>query len=170
MAIRGGRPKPTSLQLIMGNPSKKAPAVANEARPPSSRPEPPEHLSELARIEWHRVIGRLFECGLMTDVDRPMFAAYCNAYGQWEQLSNDLQVMADADPKTHGVAIMTTNGNMVQNPLVGALRCARADMARYAVEFGMSPSARSRIDVGIGSGGLTPPGGVNVEEKFFGKS
>lgn len=162
------RPIPSALKLIRGNPGKRPPLVANEARPPSARPDPPKHLSDLARVEWDRVIGRLYECGLMTDVDRPMLAAYCNAYAQWEQLSIDLQVMADADPKTHGVSIMTTNGNWVQNPLVGAMRCARADMAKFALEFGMSPSARSRIDVGIGSGGLTPPSSVSAEERFFG--
>lgn len=162
------RPIPTALSLVRGNPGKRPPFVANEAAPPPSRPEPPDHLTDLAKVEWNRVVGRLFECGLMTDVDVPMLAAYCDAYGRWEQLSRDLEPMAAADPATHGVMIATTNGNFIQNPIVGALRVARTDMARYAIEFGMSPASRSRIDVGIGSGGVTPPSSASAEERFFG--
>ena len=162
------RPIPTALSLVRGNPSKRPPFVANEAAPPPSQPDPPEHLTDLARAEWARVVGRLFECGLMTDVDVPMLAAYCDAYGQWVQLSRDLERIAAGDPTTHGVMIRTTNGNFIQNPIVGALRCARADMARFALEFGMSPASRTRIDVGIGSGGILPPSAVSAEERFFG--
>ena len=47
--------------------------------------------------------------------------------------------------------IKTTNGNAIQNPLVGTANKAATDMVRFAAEFGMTPSARSRINV-------TPPG------------
>lgn len=40
----------------------------------------------------------------------------------------------------------TTNGNLIQHPLVGISRRATADMLRFAEQFGMTPSARSRID------------------------
>jgi P27 family predicted phage terminase small subunit len=46
---------------------------------------------------------------------------------------------------TGGLMIRTTNGNAVQNPLIGVANKAMADMVRYAAEFGMTPSARSRI-------------------------
>lgn len=42
--------------------------------------------------------------------------------------------------------VYTGNGNLIQNPLVGISRRAAADMLRFAAEFGMTPSARSRID------------------------
>ena len=41
--------------------------------------------------------------------------------------------------------IKTSNSNAIQNPLVGTANKAAADMVRYAAEFGMTPSARSRI-------------------------
>lgn len=40
----------------------------------------------------------------------------------------------------------TGNGNLIQHPLVGISRRATADMLRFAEQFGMTPSARSRID------------------------
>jgi P27 family predicted phage terminase small subunit len=54
--------------------------------------------------------------------------------------------MAKRDQLTGGLMIKTTNGNAIQNPLVGTAHKAAADMVRYAVEFGMTPSARSRIN------------------------
>ena len=53
--------------------------------------------------------------------------------------------MAERDAVTHGMMIKTTNGNAVQNPLLGTANKAMADMMRYAAEFGMTPSARARI-------------------------
>lgn len=44
------------------------------------------------------------------------------------------------------LVVWTGNGNLIQNPLVGVSRRAAADMLRFAAEFGMTPSARSRID------------------------
>lgn len=44
------------------------------------------------------------------------------------------------------LVVWTGNGNLIQNPLVGISRRAAADMLRFAAEFGMTPSARSRID------------------------
>lgn len=41
--------------------------------------------------------------------------------------------------------IKTFNGNAIQNSLVRTANKAMADLVRYAAEFGMTLSARSRI-------------------------
>lgn len=41
--------------------------------------------------------------------------------------------------------IKTTSGNAIQNPLAGIANKAKAEMVRYAAEFGMTLSARSRV-------------------------
>lgn len=43
--------------------------------------------------------------------------------------------------------IKTSNGNVIQNPLVGTAHKAPYDMMHYAAEFGMTPSARSRLSL-----------------------
>jgi hypothetical protein len=50
--------------------------------------------------------------------------------------------MGKRDMLTGGLMIKTSNGNAIQNPLVGTANKAAADMVRYAAEFGMTPSAR----------------------------
>jgi len=58
--------------------------------------------------------------------------------------------------------IKTSNGNAIQNPLVGTANKAAADMMRYAAEFGMTPSARTRIAA------EAPPESDDPAERFFG--
>ena len=41
--------------------------------------------------------------------------------------------------------IKTTNGNAIQNPLVGTSNTAARDMLRFASEFGLTPVARARL-------------------------
>jgi len=65
--------------------------------------------------------------------------------------------MAERDRLTGGLMIKTSNGNAIQNPLVGIANKAMADMVRYAAEFGMTPSARSRIRGEEASGQTADP-------------
>lgn len=149
--MRGRKPTPTHLKLVRGNPGKRR---LNAAEPVPERvlPSPPPELSADARTEWDRVAGELHRIGVLSGIDRAALAAYCQAYGRWVVAERAIAKMAERDPLTEGLMIKTTNGNAVQNPLVGTANKAMADLVRYAAEFGMTPSARSRIS---GQGGET---------------
>jgi P27 family predicted phage terminase small subunit len=82
---------------------------------------------------------------VLSGIDRAALAAYCQAYGRWVVAERAIAKMAERDQLTEGLMIKTTNGNAVQNPLIGTANKAMADLVRYAAEFGMTPSARSRI-------------------------
>jgi len=139
--------KPTALKLIQGNPGKR-PINKREPKPANVIPDPPEVLTTDAAIEWMRITPELYALGLLTGLDRAALAAYCQAYGRWVQAERSIAEMAKRDHLTRGLMIKTTNGNAIQNPLVGTAHKAAADMVRYACEFGMSPAARSRIAAG----------------------
>jgi P27 family predicted phage terminase small subunit len=141
---RGRKPKPTYLKVVSGNPGKR-PLNEREPVPIRKIPNPPAELSDDAKVEWGRVSEELYRMGLLTGVDRAALAAYCQAYGRWMQAECAIGEMAKKDALTGGLLIRTTNGNAIQNPLVGTANKAMADMVRYAAEFGMTPSARSRI-------------------------
>ncbi|MGC2782128.1 MAG: phage terminase small subunit P27 family [Bradyrhizobium sp.] len=142
--MRGRRPTPTHLKLVRGNPGKRR---LNDAEPAPQRvmPSPPPELCADARLEWERVAGELHRIGVLSGIDRGALAAYCQAYGRWVVAERAIAKMAERDHLTEGLMIKTTNGNAVQNPLVGTANKAMADLVRYAAEFGMTPSARSRI-------------------------
>lgn len=142
--MRGRKPRPTHLKLVTGNPGRR-PFNAAEPRPEAGLPAPPAELGSDAKNEWRRVARRLQALGLLTPCDRAALAAYCQAFGRWRQAERALAAMAKADPLTGALMIRTKEGNAIQNPLVGIANKAMADMVRYAAEFGMTPSARSRI-------------------------
>ncbi|MEP2029270.1 MAG: phage terminase small subunit P27 family [Paracoccaceae bacterium] len=142
--MRGRKPKPTQLKLITGT-LRKSRTNKNEIRPDVVRPDPPDHLSHQAKIEWDRIVGNLFSLGIMTALDRGALAAYCQAYGRWVQAERALARFSKNDAATFGIMLKTSHGNAIVNPLVSAANKAQADMVRYAAEFGMTPSSRSRV-------------------------
>lgn len=146
MSRRGPKPQPTNLRLLQGGSSRSV----NEPEParPVEIPEPPVYLAGYAKQEWDRIIADLYGTGTYRNVDQTMLAAYCMAFSRWVRAELDLEKMAELDPTTHGVMIKTTNGNAIQNPLVGVASTARRDMQRLAAEFGLTPSSRTQIDTG----------------------
>jgi P27 family predicted phage terminase small subunit len=146
--MKGRKPTPTHLKLINGNPGKRR-LNANEAKPDLARPMPPPFLNDDAKVEWGRLVDRLYEVGLMTEIDRAALAAYCQAYGRWAVAERALAKMAEADADFGALMTKTKDGNLIQNPIVGVANRAMSDMVKYGAEFGMTPSARSRIDVGF---------------------
>lgn len=147
MAPRGPKMKPTQLKLLSGT-VRKHRFNAEEPQPERARPDPPGHLTEPALAEWARVVDEAFALGIMTRLDRGALAAYCQAYGRWVAAETALARMAERDAVTEGLIIRTKAGNAIQNPLVGAANKAMADMVRYAAEFGMTPSSRTRVAAG----------------------
>jgi P27 family predicted phage terminase small subunit len=156
----GRKPTPTALKLVKGNPGKR-PLNKREARVKASQPTAPAFLNDDAKVEWSRVAGILFDAGLMTEIDRAALAAYCQAYGRWAEAERALARMAAKDEANRALMVKTVSGNAIQNPLVGIANKAKADMMRYAVEFGMTPSARSKVTAG------DPDASADPAQEFF---
>ena len=77
--MRGAKPKATVLKLVTGNPGRR-PLNAQEAKPKTVVPEPPEMMNAAALKEWHRLTPLLEEVGLIAKLDRAIIAAYCMAW------------------------------------------------------------------------------------------
>jgi P27 family predicted phage terminase small subunit len=101
-----------------------------------------------AKAEWERVGPELLRLKLLTVLDTPVFAAYCEAYATWVLAE---RLLAEAGGK---LTITTARGNEVPHPLLRIANYAAADMLKFGSEFGMTPASRSRL--GIDS---EPPGG-----------
>jgi P27 family predicted phage terminase small subunit len=136
--MAGRKPLPTNLKVLKGT-QRKGRTNKAEPRPEQEGPSPPEHLSRYALMEGGRITPQLHALGLLSQLDRSTLAAYCQCYGRWKEAEEQL--------KTTGFLIRTTNGNVVQNPLLGIANRALDLMNKYATMFGLSPSERSRIRV-----------------------
>lgn len=136
MATRGRKPKPTALKLLEGNPSRRA-LNRSEPKPPTSIPECPDWLEDEAKAEWVRVGEILGNMGVITEVDATAFAGYCQAYARWREAEEFLS--------QHGSIIRTPNGYLQQVPQVSIAQTNLKIMLKFCEQFGLTPSARSRI-------------------------
>jgi P27 family predicted phage terminase small subunit len=142
MKSSGPPKKPSRLKLIQGTfRSDRAPR--KEATPPRGIPEVPEHLSDLAKVEWGRISQDLYQIGLLSRIDRGALAAYCECWSDWVEATRMCSTLDGKDRKT----MTTQTGNLVENPYFSIKkRCAEL-MHKFLTEFGMTPAARARIDV-----------------------
>lgn len=139
MATRGRKPKPTELKVLEGNPGKR-PLNFNEPHPEKKLPDCPDWLEDEAKAEWDRLAVPLFNLGLLTELDMAPFATYCQAYARWKE--------AEEFISQHGSIIKTKTGFWQQVPQVSISRANQAMMIKAAAEFGLTPSARSRLVAG----------------------
>ena len=140
MATRGRKPKPTALKLLEGNPGKRQLNMNEPRFAQKMPPECPDWLEEEAQAEWNRLSETLFEMGILTDLDVTPFAAYCQAYARWRE--------AEEFISQHGSIVKTKAGYWQQVPQVSIAHTNQKAMLQAAAEFGLTPSARSRIIAG----------------------
>lgn len=145
--MAGRRPKPTALKELQGNPGKR-PLNKREPKPTGS-PTCPSHLDNNAKKEWKRISKELIAIGLLTSVDRAALAAYCSAYSRW--------IAAEESIQKFGTVIKSPkSGYPVQNPYVSVANTALDHMRKFAVEFGLTPASRTRLQVEPQSGHEDP--------------
>lgn len=138
--MKGKKPIPSKIIDIMGG-SKHThrPPRSNEPKPPTNIPPCPKHLDKEARQEWKRMAAELEPLGILTNLDKAVFANYCDAYSQWAQASRTLQ--------KSGLLIKGPLGNPVVNPLFRIVTIAKDQMMRCLIEMGMTPSSRTKVKV-----------------------
>jgi P27 family predicted phage terminase small subunit len=135
--MRGRKPKPTVLKLLDGNPGKR-PLNDREPRVPEGVPDPPDWLDDEARAEWFRTVKVLSDMGLMSRADGTALAAYCTIYSRW--------VHAEAQVKKFGTIVKSPDKNFpMTSPYLTVANQSLEAMRKFLVEFGLTPSSRSRI-------------------------
>ena len=148
MAQRGRKPKPTAIKELEGNPGKR-PLNKNEPKPDKNAPRCPAWLEEEAKREWKRMGKILEQLGLLTEMDMAAFAGYCQAYARWKE--------AEEFITQHGTMIRTPNGYLQQVPQVSIAQTNLKIMLKFCEQFGLTPSARSRMTADSGGTDVVDP-------------
>lgn len=159
MGRRGPPPQPTRLRMLKGNPGKRR-LNEREPKPPSQIPTCPRWLSAEAKRIWRDVVSLLKTIRILTRVDRDALTAYSQTYSRWKAAEQFLDKHGEVYP------IRDEHGNvkcMQQFPQVAIARNLLQVLRCYQQEFGMTPSARTRVN--------TIPEPLSPEEvRFFGPS
>ena len=136
--MAGRRPQSSRLKALAGNPGRRP--LNTAAAPTGRKVYCPSWLSDEAKAEWRRVAPELHRRGLLTLLDRTALALYCQAYAQWREAE---QVLAE-----RGMTYVTNTGNMRQRPEVAIAASAHRAAKAMALEFGMTPGSRGKVDGG----------------------
>lgn len=134
--MKGRKPKPTKLKVIQGT-FRKDRANPDEPIPETKIPSPPDFLNGDALQEWGRMSEKLYQLGMLAEIDRGLFAAYCQAFGRWAE--------AERMIKEKGIVIKTKAGNIIQSPLVGIANKAMKEMRDCAALMGIPATMRSKV-------------------------
>jgi P27 family predicted phage terminase small subunit len=124
--------------VLEGNPGKR-PLNSESPKPRPRRVSCPAWLSSEAKAEWRRLAPELERLGLLTRLDRSSLAVYCEVFGEWRRAQRVI--------RERGHMYVTASGRVRERPEVAIAGSAVKTMKAYAVEFGLTPSSRSRLSL-----------------------
>lgn len=151
--MRGRKPVPRALKLLMNNPGHRAlppqepePVVVKDTHPA------PDWIDDAAKHEWARLAPMLARNGVLTEMDLDALTAYCVAWGTWKDATQKIRAFGMVIKTGVTTKIgrdgkpTTTGGYPIQSPYVSIANGAMATMKGLMTEFGMTPSSRNRVE------------------------
>lgn len=143
MAKRGAKPTPTSVLRERG--SWRAKLRNGEPQPDIGIPPIPDFLDKPRTRKWFTKIATdLLTSGLVTKIDGISLALMVDAMDRFVTVREELRTGKEYDADKF-LLETATEGCKKANPQVQNLHTAWEQLKRYALEFGMSPSARTSI-------------------------
>lgn len=152
---KSGRRVPKELKIIRG--------TFRNDRNPAEEPEPtivekvpacPLYLGRHAKALWKRLAKEMVRSGVLTVVDVPALEMLCSSYQDYRDAREAVFTSEKGRPQTLRQYLKGRNSQTM--PEYNALKAAYATYKSYAVEFGLTPSSRNRID-------LKPPKATDVD-------
>lgn len=156
MGKRGPAPKPSVLKAVRG---KRGSNLADNIKPDVAVPECPDFVCESGQREWARITPYLAKLGLISHLDMVALALYCQTFGRYADLETGfesnikrLQLENNCD---YVAAVqlafidVTPNGYKQVSALASTIRGLREECLRYLAQFGLSPSARTRVPIDL---------------------
>lgn len=120
---------PASQRLLGKRPELRVVPEGAEPEPERVLPEPPPHLSELAREEWARVGTLLLERGSISgELDVAALALYCSAWARW----------VETEIAIARTGVVVRNGSQtIPSPLLSIANTAARQVERMMFVLGM---------------------------------
>lgn len=142
MGKRGPAPTPTSVLKLRG--SWRADVNESEPLPEQGVPDMPDFLSGMSKECWDQLSPILNEMKVLTKADEVALSMLCKTYSNWRRAEELLDKHGDVYP------IRDNEGNikyLQQSPYVSIARNNLLALKGMLEQFGLTPSARTRIRV-----------------------
>jgi P27 family predicted phage terminase small subunit len=143
MGLRGPRPQPTAIKVMRGTFRADRANVGEPPALPVSSLAAPSWLDGEGRKVWRRLVRHCDRLKVLSDSDLPLLSLLCD---QWA-----VYLEASAFLREHGsvYSLRDADGNVkavMPFPQVSIRNRAAEHVRRLSAEFGLSPSARSRVN------------------------
>jgi len=115
-------------------------------------PKAPSYMQEMAKRAWRRMASILVEMQVLTKADLVALEAYCVLYAHWRDAETHLK---------QSMMVTGSNGQPMLSPYHRASRDCLKEMRAWMLEFGLTPSSRSRVRIK-----KTEPQEMDVEDWF----
>jgi P27 family predicted phage terminase small subunit len=127
--------------------------LENAPKPEPCEAPAPEHLTRYAREAWDRLAPMLRRMGLFTVADTIALERLCACYAEVREMSAILEMDGGGTYQTK-----TVTGETMFRAKPEAARLSDADrrLKGYLGEFGLTPSARSKVRTVPGGGKPDP--------------
>jgi P27 family predicted phage terminase small subunit len=126
-----------------------------EPQPEKGAPRPPSVLDATERRRWRQLAADLEGMGVLSKVDQGALLLLVTARVRYERLVRIVRREGE-------VLEMKETGKKYRNPSALAKERAFAEYTRLCVEFGVTPSSRSRVSIAP----IAPP--RDEAQDFFG--
>ncbi|MGE0363357.1 MAG: P27 family phage terminase small subunit [Vicinamibacterales bacterium] len=157
-ANSGGRNrKSAQMHLVGGTYRKDRHNQADDVVAPDGKPAMPKSLKGAAKAEWDRMVERMDSIHTLTKVDDAALYQYCKLFAETEALETDREAgrkmthaLRAQTRKLDGAELVEAITQIVklkhlEGKIAVQIRQGRMALRQYLVEFGMTPSARTRV-------------------------
>lgn len=143
---KGRRPRPTALKLLQGEqPSR---INADEIDADAGAPAEPDGLDDDVSAQYRHLVDLLEPTGVLTALDGVALVAFAQVLVEHDR--------AAALVNSVGPLIRDEHGLPRTNPAYRIRRDTGRDVLRWAMEFGMTPAARSQIHTRLAARAVPP--------------
>jgi P27 family predicted phage terminase small subunit len=144
--MAGRKPTPTAIRELRGNPGKRA-LPANEPVAEPSMPLYPSYFTDDQRDAWNDLAERLFGMKVLTEGDAMALELLVVAYTEWRY------AVATVEEEGSTYCTTTESGDRMYRarPEVAIASDAWRRISSMLREFGLTPSARTKVSVADGA-------------------
>lgn len=142
MGRRGPTPTPTPVLRLRGSKRVTRAREASEVSGPEGTPDCPDWLDQEARKAWDQLAPMLQGMGVLTRIDGNSLARYCRLWARWRKAEAFIEERGEMYPLKDDAGKVKC---FQQWPQVAIANKLAIQLTRLEQEFGMTPSARARI-------------------------
>jgi P27 family predicted phage terminase small subunit len=146
MGRRGPPATPTAVLRLRGSTLVTRKREAAEIQGPAGRPRCPNWLDKDARAVWRHVLPLLEGMGVLTQIDGNALSRYCRLWVRWRKAEAFIDEHGEMYPLKDEAGKLKC---VQQWPQVAIAAKLAQQLTRLEQEFGMTPSARARIQLSV---------------------